>query len=109
MTNYQRISGNWIDIDQFAGRENAYSGAHTMVPTERIATYIGTGGHTFTLMAASAARGALQTIKNAGTGTLTVDATGSGQIFDEILVNTLSLLPGDSIDLGSNGTRWALL
>lgn len=95
------IAGEVTDVDN-----------HTMVATDRVVNYTGAGGHTITLLNAVGKRGLRQTIKHKGTYTsapLTVDATSLGQIFDDALVDTRKLFPGDTLDIESDGTSWVVV
>jgi hypothetical protein len=84
----------------------ALSGSHTMAVTETTTVYTGTGGHTFTFLAASTNSGRIWIVKNRGSAALTCDATGLGQFFTTTAVNTVTLNVGDAIMFQSDGTTW---
>lgn len=85
------------------------AGALVLTNANQIVVYTGAGGHTFTLPAANA-NGAAQSIKltikcsPAAGGNLTVSRAGADTINSNTAGNTtLTLTPGQSVDLNSNG------
>lgn len=80
--------------------------SYTLQTTDFLVFYTGAGGATFTLIAASTNTGAEFIIKNRGTGDLTVSAAGVGGFFTTSVVNTITLVAGESIHIISDGTVW---
>lgn len=75
-----------------SGKYVVQSGNYTQVQGDLILEYTGTGGHTFTLHTAVGYKGTELAIINTGTGNLTV--------------NGVTLIPGATLRLISNGTNW---
>ncbi len=69
----------------------------------------GSSGSTFTLPAASLNEGVGFLVKNKGSATLVLDATGFGGIYGTSLVNTWSLVAGEATHLVSDGTNWVVV
>jgi hypothetical protein len=83
------------------------STSYTIVETDELVVYTGTGGHTITLPHATAYDGYSFTVKHAGTGVLTLDATSKGQLMTNLgLVNTTTLTIGDGVDLDAGNNSW---
>jgi hypothetical protein len=80
---------------------NSYSASQTLTGDNSTVVYSGTGGHTFTMPLANVAAGLAISIKHAGSGTLTL-ARQSSNVFDGS-ATSVTLNPGDSITLTSNG------
>lgn len=110
---------SWVDLtDGGASTLHSHAGGLTLTATEQsgnhsasnnqVVIYTGTGGHTITLpdAAAGTASDLLIVIKNAGTGTLTVDGT-STQTIDGSL--TITLAPYDSVILYSSTGDWHII
>lgn len=85
------------------------TGSATISATDRNVIYTGSGGHTETLLAASANSGLRFTLKNKGSGAWTISAAGLGQLWTTAAVNTVILAVGDSIELLSDGSSWLVL
>lgn len=64
---------------------------------------------TATLPAASTNANRRFEFKNKGAATMTIDATGLGQLFDTSAVNTLALTVGKACILQSDGATWCVL
>lgn len=71
--------------------------------------YAGSGGHTVTMIDAGSNAGRQIIVKNSGSGSLTMDATGLGQFFNTALTDTLTLMIGDSITVIAAGGAWQVL
>lgn len=79
---------------------------HTMAVSETTVVYTGTGGHTFTFLAASTNSGRVWFVKNRGSGSVTCDATALGNFFTTSSVATVTLNTGDAMMFQSDGTTW---
>lgn len=91
----------------FNGRLSYYeaSGSIAMGDTT-IYTFSGTTA-TWTLPPVASYGGKFYVLKNKGTGTLTINSNaGANDIFDDVPVNTISLLPGETYTIFNDGDKW---
>lgn len=77
--------------------------------TDTVVSYFGAGGDTITLPDAEDRAGRVLWIKNIGSGSVTLDATGVGQLFTTEAVNTLALGVGDAVTLISDDATWMVV
>lgn len=64
---------------------------------------------TVTLVAASSNTGRSYVFKNKGIAVMTIDATGLGQFFTTVGVNTIAIATGDAYTVISDGTTWLIV
>ena len=84
--------------------------SYALTTSDYVVLFSGTAtGRTFTLIAASANTGRVFIIKNRGTQTITIDATGLGQLWTTSATNTMSLIVGEAVTLVSDGTFWIVI
>jgi hypothetical protein len=82
---------------------------YTVVITDDLVVFIGAAGGTIYLPNATAFDGFSYTVKHAGAGVLTVDATTAGQIFSSLgLVNTVTLAVGDGVEFNAANGSWQI-
>ncbi|MGV1037715.1 MAG: beta strand repeat-containing protein [Candidatus Nanopelagicales bacterium] len=79
----------------------AKTGTYTLTPADSIT--LANGTFTIYLYTAAGDTGRVQTIRNIGSGTVTVQANGA-QLLDA--ANTKALAPGEAIRISSDGTQW---
>lgn len=83
------------------------SGNHTVLAADSTVIYTGAGTHTITLVSASPNTGRVLFIKNNGTGAVTVDATGLGQLVPSTgAVDTISLAANEFLIIQSGNNKW---
>lgn len=101
--NFERLNENFKVVTK------VLSTSYTIKETDELIVYTGTGGNTYYLPSATAYDGYQFTIKNAGSGNLTLDATGNGGIFSTLLANTLVLAVGDGVDVIAANGAWQVI
>lgn len=106
--------------NSFFGGNVTNNGGLTVAASVKTTTYTVTasdyyivGNHatvafTITMIAASSNTGKVFKFKNKGAASVTIDATGLGQIFGVSAANTRVLATGDAITLTSDGATWVL-
>jgi hypothetical protein len=83
------------------------AGNHTIVDADSSIVYTGAGGHTITLINAATNNGRTLWIKNNGSGAVTVDATGLGQLVPSTgAVNTISLAANEHLVIQAGNSKW---
>lgn len=86
------------------------SGATTLDRNYRLAVFNGSSPITWTLPAVSGSVGLFITIKNRGSGTLTVARQGSDQLWNTSPVNSVTVAGGGaSLRLACDGVYWVVL
>jgi hypothetical protein len=85
-----------------------WTGARTLQSTDHDLIYTGTGGDTLTLVAASSNVGREVEVFNDGSGSLTVDATGLGQIRTggAAAANTVTVAAGTGLRFKAGNGKW---
>jgi hypothetical protein len=86
------------------GAQSTKTGTYTIVSTDEV--ILASGTFTVTLLTAVGRAGQQFTIKNTGSGTITV-ATTSSQTIDGS--TTFSLTANDSITVVSDGSNWSII
>lgn len=83
------------------------AGNYTVVAADSTVVYTGAGGHTLTLVDAATSTGRFLFIKNNGSGALTVDATGLGQlVLSTGAANTDSLAANEYLIIQAGNSKW---
>lgn len=91
----------WLaDLTAFSAK----TGAYVLTPTDSIVTVSGT--YTVTLPTASSRAGMRLTVKNVGTGIVTINTTSSQTIEGQL---TQTLNAGDSVDMVSDGSNYLVI
>jgi hypothetical protein len=86
---------------------NVVTGNHTVLSTDGTVVYTGAGTHTITLVSAASNTGRVIWIKNNGTGAVTIDATGLGQLVPSTgAVDTISLAANEFVIIQSGNNKW---
>jgi hypothetical protein len=86
---------------------NVVTGNHTVLATDSTVVYTGAGTHTITLVSAGSNTGRVLWLKNNGTGAVTVDATGLGQLVPSTgAVDTISLAANEFLIIQSGNNKW---
>lgn len=78
----------------------------TLASTDYYIGYTGVGGHTITLPDPALLTNGEFIVKNRGLGSLTISAAAGGGLFTTIGVASMTLLPGESIHIISDGQYW---
>lgn len=90
--------------------ETVVSESYTIVETDDLIIYNGTGGHTIYFPHAVAFAGYCFRVKHVGAGVLTCDATGKGGFFTSLgLVDTYNMASGDGIDNDAANGSWQIV
>ncbi|MES2620170.1 MAG: hypothetical protein V4615_04890 [Bacteroidota bacterium] len=95
-----------ISISGAAPTITTSSTSATIVTTYTAWVFTGTTNGTFTLPQVSGNTAALFKVKNRGSASLTVQRSGSDQIFDGSPVASVILMPGDAMEFQNDGTYW---
>jgi hypothetical protein len=86
---------------------NVVTGNHTVLSTDGTVVYTGAGTHTITLVSAASNTGRVIWLKNNGTGAVTIDATGLGQLVPSTgAVDTISLAANEFLIIQSGNNKW---
>jgi hypothetical protein len=80
---------------------------YTVLAADSSVIYTGAGSHTITLVSASTNNGRVIMLKNNGTGAVTIDATGLGQLVPSTgAVNTISLAANEYLIIQAGNSKW---
>lgn len=86
------------------------AGNYTIVAADSTVIYTGAGGHTVTLINAATNNGRLVFLKNNGSGSVTIDATGLGQLVPKTgATNTVTLLANEHLIIQAGNSKWQVL
>mgnify|MGYP006909286783 CR=1 FL=1 len=86
---------------------NVVTGNHTVLSTDGTVVYTGAGTHTITLVSAASNTGRMIWLKNNGSGAVTIDATGLGQLVPSTgAVDTISLAANEFLIIQSGNNKW---
>lgn len=86
---------------------NVVTGNHTVLSTDGTVVYTGAGTHTITLVSAASNTGRVIWLKNNGSGAVTIDATGLGQLVPSTgAVDTISLAANEFLIIQSGNNKW---
>lgn len=92
-------SGSGATITRSAAASVTLDATHSWV-------YTGAGGATWTLPDMASNLNNSITVKNAGTGGVTIAVSGADHIFTSLQVTSLAMAAGDSFTFTSDGANW---